>query len=205
MSKLKSGKKQLARLEMLTDMVFAITIWRLFLLLPRPEGENLRLHSVRELFHDNGHLFAIVTLGIVVVIVYWIQHNSLFAFLQRTDTIHTVLSIFQVCFVLFMLYAISLSVSYEGDQGTRILESLAALLLGSCSFAGWRYAMTKGDLLSAEISSEEAQAISTRIMAEPITAAITIPCAFIGPLFWDLSWFFYPLLAYLLRVRQYWK
>ena len=80
MSKLESGKKQLARLEMLTDMVFAITLWRLFLLLPRPEGEYLGLHSVRELFHNNGDLFLIVTLGIIIVIVYWIQHNSLFAF-----------------------------------------------------------------------------------------------------------------------------
>jgi hypothetical protein len=102
-------------------------------------------------------------------------------------------------FTLFMLYAIGLSVHYGSSDVTRSLESGAALLLGLTSFLGWRYAMNKGGLLLPDVSREEAQAISTRNLSEPLTAAITIPFAFIGAGLWELSWFFYPLIVYIMR------
>jgi hypothetical protein len=32
------GRRQLRRLEVLTDVIFAIAIWRIFMMLPRPGG-----------------------------------------------------------------------------------------------------------------------------------------------------------------------
>ena len=39
-------------------------------------------------------------------------------------------------------------------------------------------------------------------MAEPITAMITIPIAFVGPVFWEISWLSYLLVASLLKRRR---
>lgn len=39
-------------------------------------------------------------------------------------------------------------------------------------------------------------------MAEPITALITLPFAFVGLMFWEISWLSYPLVAFLFRRRQ---
>lgn len=190
---------QLKRLEMLYDVVYGIVIWRLFMLLPRPADANFELTTLVALFSEHKLNFIVVLLGLAIVIIYWIQSNTLFGNLEKTDTRHTVIAILQMFFTLFTLYAIGLGVHYGGSDSTRLLESLAALLLGATSFLGWRYAMGKGNLILSSVSPEQAQIISTRNLSEPLTAAITIPFAFIGPGLWEPSWFFYPLIVYIMR------
>ncbi len=86
--------RQLARLEVLIDVVYALVIWRLFQLIPRPMEDETR--TVWEVFSDDPRPFLTVAIGIVIVIVYWLQSNVLFGHLERTDTRHTVLSIQQI-------------------------------------------------------------------------------------------------------------
>ena len=75
------------------------------------------------------------------------------------------------------------------------------MLVGVPAYLGWRHAKRKGMLLSPKLSKNEADAISVAILAEPITAAITIPFAIFTPLLWEASWFCYPLVAAVLRRR----
>lgn len=193
---------QLKRLETLMDVVFGITLWRIFMLLPRPAaGEHLRIGSVRELILSNTHVLGVVLVGILIVIVYWVQNNTLFGNLERSNNRHTAISILQMFSILFMLYAIGVGVQFEGDRGARILESLGAFLVGATSIGGWRYAVSEG-LVRRDLPEEEVKAISEKSMAEPLTAAITIPFAFIGPVFWDLSWFFYPVIRWIVKRRR---
>lgn len=193
---------QLKRLETLFDVIYGITIWRLFMLLPRPEDANFELATLAALFSENRESFVVVVLALIIVIVFWIQSNTLLGNLEKTDARHTAIAILQMFFTLFMLYSIRLSVHYGSSDNTRLLESFAALVLGLTSFAGWRYAMGKGRLLLPDVSHEEAQAISTRNLSEPMAAAITVPFAFSGPVLWELSWFFYPLIVYATRRWQ---
>ena len=102
--------------------------------------------------------------------------------------------------VLLMLYAINVGVKFEGDRGARILESLAAFLVGATSLAGWLYAVRAG-LVSSGFPGDEVKALSEKSLAEPLTAVITIPFAFIGPVFWEVSWLFYPLIRRVLKKR----
>lgn len=192
---------QLKRLETLFDVVYGIVIWRLFMLLPRPSDANLELATIGALFSDNKESFIVIGLALAIVIVYWVQSNTLFGNLEKTDTRHTAIAILQMFLTLFMLYSIGMSVHFGGSEETRALESIAALLLGLTSFLGWRYAMNKGGLLLPGFSHEEAQRIARRNLSEPLTAAITIPFAFTGPIFWELSWFLYPLILYMMRRR----
>jgi hypothetical protein len=71
-----------------------------------------------------------------------------------------------------------------------------------CIYWGWRYAKRSAKLVSPSLSCEDADAISVRILAEPITAAITLPFAIFTPLLWELAWFSYPIVSRLLRKRQ---
>jgi len=57
--------------------------------------------------------------------------------------------------------------------------------------------MNKADLLNPELSKEEAEHILQKNLAEPVTAVITIPFAFVGPVAWELSWFLYPFIRYI--------
>ncbi len=194
--------RQLFRLETLMDVVYALTIWRLFLLLPRPKARDDETRSVWELFSNDPQSVLTVAIGIVIVIIYWMQNNLLFGHLERTDSKHTALSILQIFCLLLFLYSIRLGTNYEAATDLRVFESLTALLVGIPSYWAWRHAKYKGKLISPSLSKKDADAISVRILAEPITAAVTIPLAFFGPVLWEVAWFSYPLILRALRVKQ---
>lgn len=92
---------KLVRLERLMDVVYALVIWRLFMILPRPqEGEDNTYTVLDLIIHDWG-IFVLVLLALVIVIIFWLQNNSLFDKLKATDRIHTAIVIFQIFFLLF--------------------------------------------------------------------------------------------------------
>jgi uncharacterized membrane protein len=192
--------RQLGRLETLMDVVYGLIIWRLFMLLPRPMEDETR--TVLQLFADDPRDALSVAIGIIIVIIYWMQSNLLFGHLERTDTRHTTLSIIQIFCLLLFLYSIVLGTKYEAASDLRLFESIAALLVGVPSYLAWRHAKRNAELVSPSLSKEDADAMSVQILAEPITAALTIPFAIFTPLLWEVVWFSYPLISRILRKRQ---
>ena len=143
-----------------------------------------------------------VIIAIAVTIIYWLQHNLLFGNLQSTDTRHSILSILQVFFLLSFLMSLREGIELGPSTGTRALESISAALVGISGGWSWAYAMKNHRLLLPEVTEPYAYGLRDRILAEPITAIITIPCAFVGPFLWELSWLSYPLMVSLLRRRR---
>jgi uncharacterized membrane protein len=192
-------QRQLRRLETLIDVVYGITIWRLFTLLPRPEV-NPEWNTLLNMLVDSGLNFALALIALIIVIIYWVQSNLLFKYLVRTDGWHIGLSIAQLFSLLLFLYSIRVGVDFEAGPSTRIFESAMACLLGVLSFAAWYYALHKGNLVTDELDADEAKSITEQIKAEPVTAAITIPFA-AGMWMWELSWFIYPFVVYIYKRR----
>lgn len=190
----KRSTLQLTRLERLMDVVFALVIWRLFTFLPDLKTDGSNWESVADLLIQEWDSFFFVLLAVIIVIVYWSQNNSLLGNLKRTNGVHTAISVFQLIFVLFFLYAINAGIHLGSGSDSRLFESVTAMLVGVAAWIAWYYAMQKAHLLDPELSKEEAELIAQRNLAEPITAALTIPFAFAGPYVWELSWFLYPFI-----------
>ena len=193
------SQKQLSRLERLMDVVFALVIWRIFTIIPRPDFDNPEWETIWEMLTSEWSDFAVPFLAIVIVIVYWLQNNSLLSRLKGTNALHTGISVFQLFLVLFYLYALRLGIGLKSAADTRVLESSAAVLVGIAAYLAWWYAWRKGKLLADDVSEEEATKIAKANFAEPLTALLTIPAAFVGPWAWEVSWFLYPLLKWLLK------
>jgi uncharacterized membrane protein len=202
LAKLERESRQLQRLEVLIDVIFAIVIWRVFMLIPRPDTADWQWDAIGPFLSANVLTFILMAIAMVVVIIYWIQNNALFNNLDRTDGRHTAISIVQIFFLLCFLLSIRLGVVLEASSGTRAFESCPAALVGIASAWGWSYAIKNRRLISADLTDQEAGDLQIRILAEPITALITIPCAFVGPWIWEASWLLYPLIAYILRRRK---
>ncbi|WP_455211252.1 TMEM175 family protein [Kaarinaea lacus] len=183
----------LKRLKIIIDVVYAVVIWRLFMILPRPKNMNEQWDSVTAMLLDQWPAFLVPALALLIVIIYWVQNNELFNYLDHTDVIHTGISLFQVFSLLLFLYAIGVGLNYENAADARAFESATAVLMGIFSYSGWRYAMNHG-LLSDSVSQEKALQIRRQNFSEPATALITIPFAFIGPWLWELSWLLYPMI-----------
>lgn len=201
-AKLRRESLQLQRLARMVDVVYAIIIWRAITLLPRPTSEHLNKEYIGDFIGANIGGFLLVIIGIVVTIICWIQNNNLFANLQSTDTPHTILSILQLFFVLLFLVSLRIGIDLGSSAFTRVFESIAATLVGIASGWGWSYAIKNQRLLLPEVAAQYAYRLRDRILAEPITAIITVPFAFIGPILWEISWLSYPLFVLLLRRRR---
>jgi uncharacterized membrane protein len=193
---------QLRRLARMVDVVYAIIIWRCFMLLPRPDEGQLSWEHIGAFLIDNVGDFLAVIIGIAVTIIYWIQNNALFGNLQSTDSRHTILSILQLFFLLIFLVSLRLGIDLEASSLTRAFESIAAALVGIAGGWGWAYAIKNHRLLLPEVTESYAYHLRDRILAEPITATITIPFAFAGPVLWELSWLAYPLVVWAVRGRR---
>lgn len=201
-SKLRRESLQLQRLARMVDVVYAILIWRFFTLLPQPTAEQLSWEHIGSFLSANIGGFLSIVIGIVVAIIYWIQNNVLFGNLQSTDSRHTILSILQLFFLLIFLLSLRLGIELGASNGTRALESMAAALVGISGGWGWAYAIKNHRLLSPEVTEQYALRLRDRILAEPITACITVPFAFVGPILWEISWLSYPVVVWLVRRRR---
>jgi uncharacterized membrane protein len=193
---------QLQRLERMVDVVYAIIIWRSITMFPRPTAEQLTWEHIGAFISTSFGDFLGVIVGIVIVIIYWLQNNVLFGNLQTTDSRHTILSILQVFFVLLFLQASRLSIDLGSSNGTRLFESISAALIGITSSWGWSYAIKNHRLLLPEVTEQYAHRLRDRYLAEPLTALITVPIVFVGAIPWEISWLSYPLVVKLVRRRR---
>ena len=182
---------QLRRLETLTDVVYGIAIWRVFMLFPRPDEPAWSWHSWREFFAAEGLTVVLIAIGVAVLIIYWLQSNTLFSLVERADGKFAVRAITQLFFVLLFLFSIRVGTELSPSAWTRGFESCAALLLGLSSTWMCSYAVKGRRLLHDDVTDEEAKAVRRRITAEPATALFTLPFVF-TPIFWELAWFTYP-------------
>ena len=195
------GVRQLQRLGTLTDVVYAITLWRIFGLIPRPGVNEARWSSLGEYFQSEWIALLVLLVGLIFTIVYWLQSNTLSSGLARTDTTHTVLSIVQIFSVLLFLYSLRMGIEVGDALGARAFESLAAANVGLWGALAWRCASKNRRLLRDDVTDLKAKQLAVRITGEPLTAAITIPFAFVGPIVWNVSWFAYPVITGLVRRR----
>jgi len=179
---------QLSRLERLTDVIYALVLWRLFTLIPKPVSAEGAWHSFSEYMGENGFTLAIVVIGVIFVIIYWLQSNTLLGNLEKSDGKHTILTIIQLFSLLLFLMSLNLGVVLGGSTFTLVLESATAALTGLSGALAWRYGIKNRRLIQPEVSDFAARKILDGVLAEPLTALMTIPFAFVGPGIWNASW-----------------
>jgi len=182
-----TARGQLARLATLTDVVYAVALVLIISWLPLPEES----HSggvvwIGELWAEYATNIVAVIIGLVFIILYWIRSNTLMTALDRTDGVHTGLTIASVFFLLLLLYVVRVSEQVVGPS-RRAGESIAVALIGLAAGAAWWHARRRG-LVRAGISREERTAVQIEAFAEPLSALVTLPFAFVGELAWNLSW-----------------
>ena len=195
-----TARAQLRRLSTLTDVVYAVALVLIIQWLPLPEeshsGGAVWLFDLWAEYADN---IIGVVIGLVFTIIYWLRSNTLMTALDRTDGVHTGLSIASVFFLLLLLYVVRVSAEVAAPS-RRVGESLAVALIGIAAGTGWWWARRKG-LVREGISKDEMIGVQIEAFAEPIAALVTLPFAFVGELAWNLSWLAYLPIATFLRRR----
>ena len=195
--------RQLRRLEMLVDIVFGLMIIRIFLLLPNPS--SLKLTEGRHLLDElapHADSFAVILIGLILIILYWGQNNTQFGNLERTDGRHAAMNILSLFFLLLYLYFVRLGESeFKDDVDALAMQSISLAIAGFISAGAWMYASKNRRLLSAALTEREAKERTIGFLVEPIVALFSLFFAFVSPIAWTLSWLAAIPLGWLLRRR----
>lgn len=181
--------RQLRRLEIFIDVVYALVFLRIFLLFPKPgEGGLAGLSSFRELLAANSGRFEMIIVGVLLILIYWSQNVKVFGNLDRTDGRHAALSFLQIFMLLLYLYLVRMEIEFKGEKLPLLMQSISLAIVGFLGVAAWSYAIKDRRLITENITDAEAKHLRLDIMSEPITAVITIPFAWLGTGPWTLAW-----------------
>jgi uncharacterized membrane protein len=194
-----TARSQLERLSVLTDVVYGVALVLVVTWLPLPEESHTAgAVWLFDLWAEYSQNIIAVVIGLVFTIIYWIRSNTLMTALDRTDGVHTGLSIASVFFLLLLLYVVRVSADVAAPS-RRAGESIAVALIGIAAGAAWWWARRK-NLVREGITAEEKLGVQIEAFAEPLSALVTLPFAFVGELAWNLAWLAYiPIAAFLRR------
>ncbi len=181
------GFKQMIRVITIIDVLYALLIYQLFNLMPRPEVDGFTRDELTEVLSHSYVNYLGIFVGLVLILLYWGQSNLQYGNMDRTDGRHSVLSILQVFFLMLYLYFIRLDLQFDSPVLTLQMQSITLALAGFFSVWGWYHA-DKNGLTSKSLTTLEKDQVYLKLMPEPITALLTIPFASFGPNFWTFSW-----------------
>ena len=201
-SQLERGERQLTRVMTIIDVLYGLMIFRAFLLMPNPEVDNFTASELVTVFKTSYLNYLVMTVGMILILLYWGQSHVIFGNLKRTDGNISVMAILQAFFVLLYLYFIRLDVEMGGQTLVLRLESISLAIAGGMGVWAWHYANKQG-LISDKVTALEKDKTYLKLMPEPIVSVLTIPFAVFGPDIWTLSWLLMiPTSMVLKRVRK---
>ncbi len=196
------GSKQLFRLAIIIDVLYALMIYKIFLFLPRPEVDGFTKDDLVEVLTTSYLNYLVMFVGFVLIIIYWMQSNLQFGNLERTDGKHATLSLLQVISLMIYLYFVRIDVEFDGAVIALQMESIFLALAGFLAVWSWHYSI-KNNLITDTLTTLEQNKVYLKLFPEPITAVLTLPFAVLGPDIWTLSWLLLiPVGIILKKVRQ---
>lgn len=181
------GERQLKRLMTIIDVLYALMIFRAFLLMPNPDIDDFTARELVSVLKDSYLNYLVMAVGMILILLYWGQSHVIFGNLKRVDGNLSVMAILQAFFVLLYLYFIKLDISMGGQTLVLRLESVSLAIAGGFGVWAWHYAHRQ-NLISDNVTKADIDKTYLKLMPEPITSVLTFPFAVFGPDIWTLSW-----------------
>lgn len=176
----------LKSLTIVVNVLYALMIFQVFLILPRPDDPELEYSSLEQVYSDNLTVLMVIVIGLIMILIYWIQFHKLMGNLVRSSTVHASLAIFQMIFLMIYLYWVRFDMEFDGLTLALQMESIFLSLAGFTGALSWVYAR-RNNLTSDQIDEQEEVSILYSILPEPLAALFSLPFAVYGPGIWTLS------------------
>ena len=181
------GEKQLFRLSVIIDVLYALMIYKLFTLMTNPGTDSFGREDIYKVLTESYLNYTVILIGLVLVIMYWGISNMQFGNLKRTNSTHSTLSILQIFSLMLYIYFVRLDAEFPGEITLMQMQSLFLALAGFLSVWTWHYSV-KNNLVSDAPTKEEKESLYIKFLPEPVVSLITLPLAYFGPEIWTLGW-----------------
>ena len=176
----------LKSLIIVVNVLYALMIFQVFLILPRPDDPELKYISLEQIYSENLMVLLVIVVGLIMILIYWIQFHKLIGNLVRSSTVHASMTLFQMIFLMIYLYFVRFDMEFDGLTLALQMESIFLALAGFTGALGWVYAR-KNNLTSDQIDEQEEASILYSVLPEPMAALFSLPFAVYGPGIWTLS------------------
>ena len=188
-------------LKVVINVIYALLIFQVFLILPRPDDPELKYHTLGQIYSENIMQVLVIVVGLILVIMYWIQFNRQLGNLMRSSAMHASLSIVQMFFLMLYLYFVRFDMEFDGMKLALQMESIFLALAGFTGAFNWHFARRHG-LTSDSITDNEELSMFYSLLPEPLASIFTLPFASFGPGIWTLSFLVIIPIGYVLKLMR---
>lgn len=204
--KTESSKAQIERgvgllnsIRVVVNVLYALMIFQAFLILPRPDDPELAYHTLPQIYSENLMQIVVIVVGLILILMYWIQFNTQLGNLVRSSPMHASLAVVQMICLMIYLYFVRFDMEFDGMKLALQMESIFLALAGFIAAYNWRYARKNG-LTSDQIDEKEELNIFYKILPEPMASLFTLPFAAFGPTIWTISFLSIIPFTYILKM-----
>jgi len=180
------GVGLLNSIRVVINVLYALMIFQIFLMLPRPDDPELAYHTLSQIYSENVMQIVMIIVGLILILMYWIQFNTQLGNLVRSSPLHATLAVVQMICLMIYLYFVRFDMEYDGMKLALQMESIFLAAAGFIAAFNWRYARNNG-LTSDQIDDNEELNIFYKILPEPMASLFTLPFAALGPNYWTLA------------------
>jgi uncharacterized membrane protein len=168
------------RLLAFSDGVIAIAITILVLGLEVPSTHEVPAKQLPEFLLDSNHAMLGYLASFLVIGTYWLQHYTMFHFIERVNRPFVLLNGLFLLLISFIPFPTGLQATYRYDKLAVVLYGATHLVCGLTLLGLWIYATRRFRLVNADISPEVVTSMTRRISLTPIICAVAIGLAFVN-------------------------
>jgi hypothetical protein len=200
-TQIERGVSLLSSVRIMINVLYAMLVFQVFLILPRPDDPELQYHTLGEIYSNNVSQILVIIVGLILIIIYWIQFNRQLGNLVRSTPIHASLSIVQMFLLMLYLYFVRFDMEFDGMKLALQMESIFLALAGFLAAFNWYYAR-KRKLTSEQITKDEELSLFYSLLPEPMASLFTLPFAAFGPTIWTISFLSIIPIGYVLKLMR---
>jgi hypothetical protein len=200
-AQIERGVGLLNSINIVINVLYALLIFQVFLILPRPGDPLLEYQTLSQIYSENLSQLLVIVVGLILIIMYWIQFNRQLGNLVRSSPIHAAMSVLQMFCLMIYLYFVRFDMEFDGMKLALQMESIFLALAGFIGAFSWRYAR-KQLLTSNQITDDEELSIFYSLLPEPSASLFTLPFASFGPGIWTLSFLIIIPIGYVLKLMR---
>lgn len=194
------GDKGLERLIFFSDAVFAIAITLLAIEIKLPNGGHTT--SSVKLSHDLANLipeYQGYIISFLIIGFYWINHHEYFRYIERYDYKLIWLNTLLLMCIAFLPFPTSVLDIYSKQPIAVVFYAVSMMLTGFIKAIIWCYASARYRLIPKNLPTRVIRLLGYRAIIPPAIFFLSIPIAFIHPLWAEFSWTLIPISFILLR------
>lgn len=190
----------LARIQILTDVIFASSMTIMALTIELPTGEILDERGLVDYLRGQLPSFAIYGVTFLLIAVYWLKHLEHFSYYRRTNQTHLWLQLLFLLFLVLIPFTNAVSTAFPDRPPVQLLYSLNMLAVGLFSFFAWTYATADHRLVDPALDADLIASVRAEALTEPAMAVASMVVLFVDPVLWELPFLLVPL-AFMVRKR----